>query len=154
MQSDSGDPLGGPYARVLGPDPVSGTFTVRIAEFPGCVVQGASVEEAYRNLEEAARDWIRTGLDAGKDIPEPMERQTFSGRVLVRLPASIHRRAAEVAQQERTSLNQLIVSAVSERIGFVDALTYLVSRAEKRLAATTAPRGGLRPGGRRLRGPL
>jgi len=148
MQSESGDPLSGPYARVVIPDPASGTFIARIAEFPGCIAEGASVEEAYRNLEEAARDWIQASHKAGKDVPEPMERQTFSGRVLVRMPASLHRRAIDAAEREKTSLNQLIVSAVSERIGFSDALSHLVRRAEARLAATTPPRMGMRAASR------
>jgi len=106
-----------PYSRVVIPDPESGTFTARVAEFPGCVAQGDSVADAYENLQRAAEDWVRVALDMGQGIPKPYEDQTYSGRVLVRFPASIHRRAAEMAARENTSLNQMIVSAVSEAVG-------------------------------------
>lgn len=55
-----------------------------IAEFPGCVAQGDSVEEAYASLEDAAESWIQAALDLGHDIPPPAADQAFSGRVLLR----------------------------------------------------------------------
>lgn len=130
--------LGAPYSRVVIPDPASGTFAARIAEFPGCVAQGESVEEAYRALEQAAADWIRVALDLGQGIPTPFENQTHSGRVLVRFPASIHRRAAELAERENTSLNQFVVSAVSERVGATNVTIKLLERFQERLEKAVA----------------
>jgi predicted HicB family RNase H-like nuclease len=86
-------------------------------EFPGCVAQGDTISEAHERLEQAAEDWIRVALDLGQDIPPPAEEQTYSGRILVRLPKSLHRRAAEAAGVDGTSLNQFIVAAVAERVG-------------------------------------
>lgn len=134
--------LEAPYSRVVIPDPPSGTFAARIAEFPGCVAQGESVEETYRNLEEAAADWIRVALDLGQGIPTPFEDQTYSGRVLVRFPASIHRRAAELAERENTSLNQFVVSAVSERIGATNLAWKLLDRFQERLERSVSARCG------------
>jgi predicted HicB family RNase H-like nuclease len=86
-------------------------------EFPGCVAQGDTISEAHERLERAAEDWIRVALDSGQDIPLPAEEQRYSGRILVRLPKSLHRRAAEAAEEDGTSLNQFIVAAVAERVG-------------------------------------
>lgn len=105
------------YSRVIVPDCVTVSYAGRILEFPGCFAQGETVEEAYANLEDAAHDWILAALDAGQEIPPPAEEQTHSGRILLRLPRSLHRRAAELAEQEGTSLNQLILAAVAERLG-------------------------------------
>lgn len=126
--------LEAPYARVVIPDPATGTFTVRIAEFPGCIAQGDSLEEAFGNLHEAAKAWIQTALDLGQEVPAPLEEQTYSGRVLVRFPASIHRRASEMAGRENTSLNQFIVSVVSEKVGARDATERLLELLDQRLA--------------------
>lgn len=86
-------------------------------EFPGCVAQGDTISEAHERLERAAEDWIRAAVDSGQDIPPPAEEQRYSGRILVRLPKSLHRRAAEAAEADSTSLNQFIVAAVAERVG-------------------------------------
>ncbi len=114
--------LQAPYARVVIPDPESGTYTARILEFPGCVAQGDSLTEAYERLERAAEDWIRAALDLGQEVPAPAEEQTYSGRILVRLPKSLHRRAAELADRDSTSLNQFIVSALAEKVGATNVL--------------------------------
>lgn len=106
-----------PYERVLLPDEESGTFTALIREFPGCMSQGDTPGEAYANLEDAAGSWIEAAVGLGQDIPQPRAPESYSGRVLLRLPRSLHREASEVAQREGTSLNQLIVTALAHRLG-------------------------------------
>ena len=109
--------LASPYSRIVIPDVESGTFSARIMEFPGCVAQGSTLDEAYANLEAVARSWIEAALEVGQNIPEPAAAETYSGRVLVRFPKSLHRRASEAAAQDGTSLNQFVVAAVAERVG-------------------------------------
>ena len=112
-----GEHIAAPYSRILIPDPDSGTFTARVMEFPGCVAQGDTAAEAYANVESAAEAWVQAALDLGQAIPLPAEAREYSGRILVRLPRSLHRRASELATMEGTSLNQLIVAAVAESVG-------------------------------------
>ncbi len=106
-----------PYEWVLIPDEASGTFTALIREFPGCVSQGDSPAEAYANLEDAAKAWIGAALDLGQSIPAPRAVESHGGRVLLRLPRSLHREASEAAERDGTSLNQFIVAAVAYRLG-------------------------------------
>ena len=117
QQRTVGEYLAAPYSRMVIPDPDSGTFTARVREFPGCVSQGATVDEAYANLESATEAWLEAALEMGQEIPQPAEAHDYSGRVLVRFPRSLHRRAAEFAALDGTSLNQFVVAAVAERVG-------------------------------------
>lgn len=48
----------------------------------------------------------------------------------VRLPDSLHRRARELAKEEHISINQLLATALAEKIAVLDAETYI----EKRVA--------------------
>ena len=109
--------LKAPYCRVVIPDHETGTYTARVMEFPGCVTQGDTIVQAHERLERAAEDWIRAALDLGQTIPSPAEEQSYSGRILLRLPKSLHQRAAEAAEADATSLNQFIVAAVAECVG-------------------------------------
>ena len=102
-----------PYRRCLIPDTEVGGFTAVISEFPGCITEGATREEALEALEEVAIDWIECELEDGRSIPEPEIEQDYSGRLLLRLPKSLHGRLAQMAERESTSLNQLIVSTLS-----------------------------------------
>jgi predicted RNase H-like HicB family nuclease len=106
-----------PYARVLIPDAETGTYTAELPEFPGCVAQGASPEEAYARLEEAARSWIEAAEEMGQAIPEPAAANEYSGRFALRLPRSLHRQASQLAQRDGASLNQFIVTALAEKVG-------------------------------------
>jgi predicted RNase H-like HicB family nuclease len=106
-----------PYGRVLIPDQASGTFTALIREFPGCVSQGDTPAEAYANLEDAAESWIDVAMELGQTIPAPRAVESYGGRVLLRLPRSLHREASEAAERDGTSLNQFIVAALAHRLG-------------------------------------
>lgn len=116
-----------PYRRVLIPDSETETYTAEIAEFPGCVTEGKTPTEALRRLEAAAESWIEAALDAGQAIPEPMEEQEYSGKLVLRLSRSLHRRAAERAQAEGISLNQFIATTLAERVGTVAAKAVTIS---------------------------
>jgi len=106
-----------PYSRVLIPDEESGTYTAVILEFPGCIAQGDTPQEAYEHLEDAAKDWIAAALDLKQEIPSPSQSLSFGGKILLRLPKSLHRQLTLIAEREGVSLNQFIVSALAEKIG-------------------------------------
>ena len=100
------------YARRLEPDE-SGGFVASILEFPGLVAEGDSPEEAYANLESAAESWLEVALAHGQHIKEPVDFEGCSGKVALRMPRGLHRQAAELAELEGTSLNQLLVTAIT-----------------------------------------
>jgi hypothetical protein len=47
----------------------------------------------------------------------------------LRLPKSLHERARELARQEGVSINQLIATALAEKISALDTIGYLKERA-------------------------
>lgn len=51
--------------------------------------------------------------------------------VSVRLPDSLHKRARELAKKEKTSINQLVSSALAEKISALDAQEYIELRAKR-----------------------
>lgn len=105
-----------PYMRSVIPQD-DGSFHAEIVELPGCIAIGETPAEAYRRLEEVAESWLEAAISAGQAIPEAMEQSDFSGKTMVRMPRSLHRKVALVAQRESVSLNQFIVSCIAEGIG-------------------------------------
>ena len=67
---------------------------------------GATLEEAYANIREAMEGWIETKLEAGLAVPVPVDADKYSGKFVVRLPKTLHRRLAAEAEREGVSLNQ------------------------------------------------
>lgn len=107
-----------PYTRELIPEPEGGWF-VRVKELPGCMSQGDTPEEAMAMIADAMALWLETALDHGMAIPEPRTDEDYSGKFVVRLPKSLHRKLVEQAEEDGVSLNQWIVAALAEMVGIV-----------------------------------
>ena len=116
-----------PYSRILTPEEEGG-FSSEILEFPGCFAEGETASEAYEALERAARSWVEAALEQGQEIPEPFNNQGYGGRIALRIPRSIHRQAARMAERDETSLNQFLLGAISARIGAEDFYNKLIER--------------------------
>jgi antitoxin HicB len=84
---------------------------------PGCFTQGETLEETYANIEEARRLWIEVAYENSQDIPEPHDKQGYSGNFIVRGPRSLHRKLDQMAKREGVSLNQYLVSTLSHSVG-------------------------------------
>lgn len=100
------------YPVTLYPDPEGG-YVAQIKDLPGCLTQGETLDEAIANINEARELWIETAYEALDDIPLPSTDDTYSGKLLLRMPKSLHRRLAQTAELEGVSLNQYIVSLLS-----------------------------------------
>ena len=116
-----------PFARILVPTE-DNRFTAEVLEFPGCFAFGNTPEEAFRRLEDAAESWIEAALEQRQQIPEPFGSSNFGGRFALRMPRSLHRRAAQLAEKDQVSLNHFCVSAIAERVGAEDLFTKLSDR--------------------------
>ena len=105
--------LARPYARVIYPEE-DGSYFGEIAEFPGCFSSGATSAEALGNLDEVAREWLRIELGKGHSIPQPMGSAGYSGKLVLRIPKGLHRKAAWAAEKDGVSLNQFIATCLAE----------------------------------------
>lgn len=103
------------YARTVFPE-CDGTYRAEILEFPGCLAVGDTPEEALSSLEAVAESWLESALAKGLAIPEPMAETEYSGKLMLRVPKSLHRRAAVAAKFEGVSLNRLIVVALTSHL--------------------------------------
>ena len=104
-----------PYNYIVKPieDESGSYFYASVLEFDGCQSSGDSFQEAYEGLMEAVEGWIETKLEAGFPIPAPVTADKYSGRFVVRLPKSLHRRLALEAEKEGVSLNQYTLYKLS-----------------------------------------
>ena len=53
------------------------------------------------------------------------------GTLSVRLPDSLHKRARSLAKEEHISINQLLATALAEKIAALDAESYIRERAKR-----------------------
>ena len=108
--------LARPYVRNLLPDG-DGGYTVTVQEFPGCIAEGDTAEEALRNFDAAAASWIDAAVASGLAIAEPVEAPVYSGRIALRIPGCLHQDVAHLAGIDECSINQLLSVAIAEYVG-------------------------------------
>lgn len=121
------------YVRRLTPDP-SGGFTATIHEFPGCIAEGDTAEEAIHNLESTATSWMRSAIANGYPIQPPVDYEGASGKVALRISRRLHQLAAERADLEGVSLNQFIGNALANYLGQQEGMKRMAVHLEKCLA--------------------
>lgn len=108
-----------PYHIILEPwdDGLGVYWVARVAELPHCLIHGDTPEDAIREIEEVKRDWIKSNLERGLKIPEPVSRK-YSGQISLRIPPSLHKLLSDIAAVQEVSLNQLMATALAREAGF------------------------------------
>ena len=97
-------------------------YTARILELPGLIMTGDSPEEAFNELESVKREWIETYIKLGNKMPLPLKQRKYSGKVILRMPPSLHENLVKIAKLEGVSFNQYMVSALSKSAGRAEAI--------------------------------
>lgn len=93
-------------------------WVAEVEELPGCISQGVTPAEALEHLRDAMRAWISVALDDGVEVPEPRSATDYSGRFVVRVPASLHADLVRRAGHEGVSLNQFVTGALAGAVGW------------------------------------
>jgi antitoxin HicB len=109
-----------PYHITLAQDgeESDGKWVAAAEELAGCTSRGDTPEEAIGGLKDAMAAWISSALREGRDIPEPRSATSHSGRLLLRMPKTLHAALTQAAERESVSLNQFITDALASAIGW------------------------------------
>jgi antitoxin HicB len=93
-------------------------WAASVEELPACTASGSSPEDAVRRLREAMEEWIAAALARNEAVPEPRSDSTHSGRLLVRMPKTLHAQLTRAAEKDGVSLNQFITGALASSVGW------------------------------------
>lgn len=53
-------------------------YIAEITELAGCMSDGVTAQEALKNFEAIAAEWIETAKEMGREIPEPKGKLSYS----------------------------------------------------------------------------
>ena len=53
-------------------------YIAEVPELPGCMADGATYEEAIKNIQVIISEWIETASAAGREIPTPKGRLMYA----------------------------------------------------------------------------
>jgi predicted RNase H-like HicB family nuclease len=102
-----------PYKIELYPDIEEGGYAIACPELPGCISCGETIEECIESIEDAKHEWITACLEDGYEIPEPKNKENYSGQFKIRMPKSLHKKLAEQSKAEGISMNQYCIYLLS-----------------------------------------
>jgi antitoxin HicB len=112
-----------PYRRCIQADPEEGGYYAFVPECSGVMADGATPTEALAELEEAFALWLYVGVEHGDQIPDPAPLPYNgpiggpNGKLLVRVPRSVHAEILARAAGEGVSANQFILTAITRELG-------------------------------------
>jgi antitoxin HicB len=89
-----------------------------VEELPGCEARGATPESAAAAIHEELARWLQTARAEGREVPPPGAAAAHSGKLLVRMPRSLHAELTRASEREGTSLNAYIVAALSASVAW------------------------------------
>jgi antitoxin HicB len=88
-------------------------WSASVEELAGCGSRGRTPEEALNGLRTAMSGWIDLALEEGREIPEPKAATSHSGRLLLRMPRTLHAELTRASEREGVSLNQFITDVLA-----------------------------------------
>jgi predicted RNase H-like HicB family nuclease len=89
-------------------------------DLSGCSAYGKTQAKAIAAISDAIKAWMQAAAAAGNPIPEPTGHSVEappSGKLLLRIPRSLHASLIDSAKKEGVSLNQHLVSILSLNVG-------------------------------------
>jgi len=93
-------------------------WTATVEELPGCEARGPTPESAAAGVQEAVERWVESARAQGREIPPPGAAASHSGKLLVRMPRSLHAELFRASEREGTSLNSYIVAALAASVAW------------------------------------
>jgi predicted RNase H-like HicB family nuclease len=113
------------YCHVVSPIDAAdgGGFMFTMPDIPGVMADGATELEAIADGQEAFIATVSAMVDMGQQVPAPafnakdFTPASASGKVLARLPRSMHMQLAARAKTEGVSLNSLVLAFIAEGLG-------------------------------------
>ena len=89
-----------------------GGYLIEFLDFPGCIADGATPEEAIREGRDALLSYTRTLEELGRKVPK--QGAAFAGQWRQRVPKSLHADLVRRASKEGVSLNMLVTTLLAD----------------------------------------
>jgi predicted RNase H-like HicB family nuclease len=93
-------------------------YWISVAELPDCSTFSTTIEEGLSIMPLLLREYIKAALIAKSILPLPKAAKdnNLSGKLLLRLPPSLHLGIKNAAKLENLSINQFALKALTEAV--------------------------------------
>jgi predicted RNase H-like HicB family nuclease len=109
-------------------------YVAKVVELPNLIMTGETREEALKDLEAVKKEWIQTYLELGNKMPVPIVSRKYSGKIIVRMPPTLHEVLTKLAENEGVSFNQYMISTLARCAGQDEVISGKVHGRKKQTA--------------------
>jgi predicted RNase H-like HicB family nuclease len=109
-------------------------YVAKVVELPNLIMTGETREEALKDLEAVKKEWIQTYLELGNKMPVPLVSRKYSGKIIVRMPPTLHEVLTKLAENEGVSFNQYMISSLARCAGQDEVISGKVHGRKKQTA--------------------
>lgn len=97
---------------------LGGGFRVTIPELGSddFITYGDTIDEAITNMNDLKTTIFEEWLSKGMKIPDPRENNSYSGKLLLRMPPALHKKYSEYSRMNKISLNTAILIALETQL--------------------------------------
>jgi predicted HicB family RNase H-like nuclease len=85
-----------------------------VEDIPEVSAYGETPEKAIAELKLVFEEWMALAREKNVKIPAPPRNEEYSGKFVVRIPKSLHRKLAQKAKEENVSLNQEVLYCITK----------------------------------------
>jgi antitoxin HicB len=107
-----------PVTLVQDSDGDGGDWVATVDALAGCTARGDTPQDALDAVSQTMTAWLEAAAREGREVPEPKSVQSHSGRLLLRMPQTLHAELSRVAERENVSLNQFITDVLAGALGW------------------------------------
>lgn len=122
------------YPYRVEPDEESG-YVIVYPDLPGCMTQVEDAAEIGPMAEEIKALWLETARAHGMNIPPASPTPSYSGKLEVRVPRTLHRDLAESAAREKIGLDEYVTMLLARR----DSMARIEQRLGELLQGNASP---------------
>lgn len=91
-------------------------FIVRVNELPGVVTDAPTIQEAMTLIKEVMKGAFALYRKNGEAIPEPVDPETYKGRIAYRTTGKRHAQLAQEALARHVSLSAVIDECIDKQL--------------------------------------
>ena len=91
-------------------------YVIKVNELPGVCTDAESLDEGMELIKEAIQGAIKLYLKNGEEIPEPLNKELFKGKISYRTSIDRHYQIAKIAKMNRKSISKTIDELIDKSI--------------------------------------
>lgn len=97
-------------------------WVVRFPDINNCGGSGKTIELAIQDAYENLAFELEMLAEEGKPVPTSKLNESYSGKLLIRMPRFLHEKLTTISEEEGVSINQFVVASLSEKVGLYNSL--------------------------------